>query len=107
MTKTPSVEESIEELFGKDPLRSRSFENKIKKALTEQREAGARELLPYLKAYKQTLDSDWSLNPVQSTTLVYTTPEQSLRNQADAIERKRAESIELEKLIEALTPPTH
>ena len=43
MTKIPSVEKRVEELFGKDPLRSRSFENKIRKALTAEREAGARE----------------------------------------------------------------
>jgi len=43
MSTPTELERVVEELFGKDPLRSRSFENKIRKALTAEREAGARE----------------------------------------------------------------
>ena len=44
MTKIPSVEKRIEELFGKDPLRSRSFENQIRKAFIAERTALLTEL---------------------------------------------------------------
>ena len=48
MTKISSVEKRVEELFGKHPLRSRSFENKIRKALTTERAAGAREYKQFI-----------------------------------------------------------
>jgi len=44
MTKIPSVEEAIEKLFGKDFIRSKSFESTIRKALTAQRTAILTEL---------------------------------------------------------------
>lgn len=66
----------------------------------EELQKAREEVLPYLKAYKQILDCDWSLNPVQATTLEYRSPESVLRNQADEIERKRTRAGELAKLID-------
>ena len=58
MTKIPSVEE----LFGKDPLRSRSFENQIRKALTADRTA----LLTELRETIQAIDFYGWNEPTQS-----------------------------------------
>jgi len=73
------------------------------KALRETAQIVAREVLrkalPHLRQYKNTLDCDWSLNPVQAVNAVYRSPESVLRDQADEIERKREESIKLNQLI--------
>jgi len=60
-------------------------------------------LLPYLKGYLNTLDCDWGVNPVQTTNAIYTAPERVLRDQADAIERKRETANVLRTVIEEYT----
>lgn len=60
-------------------------------------------VLPFLQSYLHTLQTDYQVHPLQATPAVYTSPETQLRNAADAIESKRKEEIELEKLIHALS----
>lgn len=76
------------------------FADEITTTFHHQLQKAREEVLPYLKEYKQTLDCDWSVNPVQVTTLVYRSPETVLRDQANEIERKRTMSSELGILID-------
>lgn len=62
-------------------------------------------VLPYLKSFLNTLDSDWSVNPVQATTLEYRIPESVLRDRANEIEAKRERAKQLRQLIENFTNP--
>lgn len=62
------------------------------------------QVLPYLRAYKSALASDWGVHSVQAMNAVYIPPEQALRNAADTIEDKRKMEQQLGELIELLTP---
>jgi hypothetical protein len=72
----------------------------------EAHQAGMEEIvekvMSFLKAYKNSLDGDWSLHPLQATSLVNYPPEAVLRQQADAIEAKRRMARDLDDTIKAL-----
>lgn len=118
--KTPRIEEIVDEVASvcdeveflhgvpvKLPSQTKALlRGRVREALTAARNAGIDEavekVMPFLKAYKQSLDSDWEVNPVQATPLVYCSPESVLRDKADAIEAKRKMVKALDDTIKTL-----
>ncbi len=125
MSQNKSVEEVVEEArlaFYKRHAKQQypktmitildSYDVEFKQAIQQERQTSQereREIvetvLPYLKSFLNTLDSDWSVNPVQATTLEYRIPESVLRDRANEIEAKRERAKQLRQLIENFTNP--
>ncbi len=74
----------------------------IRPFLTTIRKETLEEVMPFLLAYREALQSDWDINPVQSTNAVYRAPEAVLRDRADNIEAKRQRLAKLTAFLQAL-----
>lgn len=99
-------EKMIDSIHFDAPLSDRDYKkciDFIKQELTKAEQRGAEECLPFLKQYLSSLRSDWGIHPVQAVPAIYISPEQSLRNAADEIDRKKRTEAELEELINRLT----